>query len=816
MAKKELSFAIRVVGRATEKLEKINRKLEKLSRPINRLNDNFRTAQKSVRKYTASLDKLSDKFKSVGTAATLGLTLPLTALGASTIQTAADFQHSMTKVKTLTQGDLFHKLKQQARDFGSTTKHSATQAANAMVFYSMAGFRAREIYKSMPATLDLATAATEELSATADILSGVIRSYQIPMSKIGKTTDMLTAGFANAKMDLVMLGEALAKSGGTFNKLGVPLSELIALIGKLRDVNIDPSSIGTALATASSRLVNPVKAVKERISSLLNIDASELTTPDGKLGSFVGLLEKLETAGAKASDFYAIFGVEPGKYLMQFLNASKGIRKLQHTIENSTGITRRFAREFEKGATGSIYSFKSAIEALKISIAESGLLDFFAKVTFGLAETIQKLSKSNPALLKLTTIMAVIAGIIGPILLSIGAGIGLIATSIVALKFASIAAAAFGTSLIGILGIVVLKIGLVVGAIAAIAYIGWFVVKNWKVISTFFVDLFHGWANLVRGYFDLVLGFLKFYFVGYLKTLLWFANFLEAMWDNPTKAVKDAFNDISNTVSKFIGDTIGKFMSMFDAIMPSIKRIMNFLIDPSGKYIEFSIAEDLPDYPTPENEEVTRTIKYGQGPLLTDNIPAQEIDFNYKQPFEAEIEEQTIDLIPDFIEDLGSTISDAFESPVLLDDFIEIDIDEKILGKNIDLKPKIDFPKSSFESASLKPFGPGDFFKGRIQSFADLSKDGSKIWNTEYVNGVYVGDDTPALESLKEASNHKLDSGKVHKLFGPDSSERSQKGDKEVKVIIDFENVPKGVAARTQSRSIPLKVNMGFAMDGAR
>ncbi len=837
---KELKLSVRVVGRVTEKLEEINKKLERLTRPIAKINEHFRFAERSVRKYTNTLDQLARKFRGIGTAATLGLTLPIAAFGATTVKTAADFEHSMTKVRTLTQGDMFDQLKSQAREFGATTRHSATEAAKAMAFYSMAGFKALETFKTMPSTLALATAATEDLSTTADILSGVVRGYQIPLDDIPKTTDMLTAGFANAKMDLRTLGEALQKSGGTFNKLGVPLSELLALIGKLRDVNIDPSSIGTALTSAASRLVSPVKLVKERIQELLNIDASKLTTEQGKLGSFVDLLERLEKAGATPADFYDIFGKESGKYLIQYLQVSSGIRKLQHTIKNSTGITKRFAKEFEKGATGAMYSFKSAVEAVEISLGESGLLDYFTKSTFAFASYIQNLSRVNPALLNLATIAAVTVGIIGPMFLALATMVSTLAASIVALKFASVVAAAFGTTLLTVLGGIAFKIGLVVGAIGLVVYVGWFFYKNWSAIYDFAGKVVSGWVDLVSGYMSFVWGLIKDYLVGWFKALLWFADFLEKLWDNPKQAFIDTFEDIKNKVSEVIDTFTIKFMRMVDKVMPYVKRIMNFLIDPKGNHKEFYVAIDQPDYPSIQNEEVVRKLRYDMGPIR--KLPNETIDFNYKpNSFIPEPEKpKSIDLVPDFIDSIGSTIYDAFSKPTFdITDDINIDIDENKLGKAMKIDAKIDAPKQIAPVIPLKSFGPGDFFKSS-QIFDDRSIKGEKQWNPaipetkvvplptskivepiENVSRITTPEakmkDT--IATLKQTSEHKFEEGRVERIMDSSTTreERIEKSEKEVRIVIDFENAPKGVEVRTENKSkVPLSVNMGFAMDGNR
>ena len=273
MAKREVSFSVRAVDRATAVINKVTRSLEKSTAPLRKMEKLYDRVDKSTKKYTKTLDRLKDKLEDVGKAATIGLTLPIAAVGATSIKTAADFEQSMKKVETLTGGDMFDELKSQAREFGATTMHSASSAADAMVFFSMAGFRALETYKAMPSTLNLATAATTDLATAADVVTSVMRGYNLPVSEIEQMTDMMTGAFASAKMDLSTLGESLTKAGPLMSQIGVEFSETLAIIGKLRDAGIDASSVGTAIAGGAARLIKPVKEVSDRIKKLLKIDA---------------------------------------------------------------------------------------------------------------------------------------------------------------------------------------------------------------------------------------------------------------------------------------------------------------------------------------------------------------------------------------------------------------------------------------------------------------------------------------------------------------------------------------------------------------
>ncbi|NRA69146.1 MAG: phage tail tape measure protein [Pseudobacteriovorax sp.] len=493
MAKREVSFSVRAVDRATAVINKVTRSLEKSTAPLRKMEKLYDRADKSTKRYTKTLDRLKDKLSDIGKSATIGLTLPIAAVGATSIKTAADFEQSMKKVETLTGGEMFDELKSQAREFGATTMHSASSAADAMVFFSMAGFRALETYKAMPSTLNLATAATTDLATAADVVTSVLRGYNLPVSDIQDMTDMMTGAFASAKMDLATLGESLTKAGPLMAQIGVEFSETLAIIGKLRDAGIDASSVGTAIAGGVARLIKPVKEVSDRIKKLLKMDASELVDSNGKLGSFVGLIERLEKAGAGADDFLAIFGQEAGRYLLNLRGMSRSVRELQRTIESSTGKTKEFADAFQSGATGAMYAFRSAVEAVQISIGESGLLSDFTDLTNGVTSYIQRLSEANPAMIRLATIILGITAIIGPFTLGLAGLVATIAGAIINFKLLTVVLAMMGTTVGAAFAAIALKALIIGTVIGGLVYAGWWLYDNWNKI----IDTIGGWIDYV-------------------------------------------------------------------------------------------------------------------------------------------------------------------------------------------------------------------------------------------------------------------------------------------------------------------------------
>ncbi len=97
----------------------------------------------------AKIDAVGDKLQSVGSKVEdtgkkfLPVTAAVTGLGTAAVKTAADFDAEMSKVAAISgaTGDDFDQLRAKAREMGAKTKFSASEAASAMEYMAMAGWK---------------------------------------------------------------------------------------------------------------------------------------------------------------------------------------------------------------------------------------------------------------------------------------------------------------------------------------------------------------------------------------------------------------------------------------------------------------------------------------------------------------------------------------------------------------------------------------------------------------------------------------------------------------------------------------------------
>ena len=74
-------------------------------------------------------------------------------------------------------GDDFDSLRAKAREMGSKTKFSATEAAQALQFMSMAGWKTSDMLDGIEGIMNLAAASGEDLATTSDIVTDALTAF---------------------------------------------------------------------------------------------------------------------------------------------------------------------------------------------------------------------------------------------------------------------------------------------------------------------------------------------------------------------------------------------------------------------------------------------------------------------------------------------------------------------------------------------------------------------------------------------------------------------------------------------------------------
>ena len=373
------------------------------------------TAENKTQKAFKSIKK---SLKSVGgSAAALGKNIstkmlaPMGAFAGFSLKTAGDFESAMNKVSAISgsTGETLKALENQAKELGRTTQFSASEAADAMGFLSMAGFDAQKTMAAMPGILDLAAASSTDLATTADIASNILSGLGMEASKTGQLADVMAKATASANLNVLELGEAMKMAAPMADAANLSLEGMTAIMGKMADAGIKGTMAGTAVKAGITKLLNPTK----QVSAALDGMGVSVSNSDGSMRNFIDILADLEKAGAGASEFTRIFGERAGPALLASTKQGVGaIKELKTKLQDAGGTAKTMADTQMKGLNGSIKKLKSAFEGLQLAVANSGLLEWATKMTDKLTAFMAKISGTGGAMSGLGSDIAAFAAVI--------------------------------------------------------------------------------------------------------------------------------------------------------------------------------------------------------------------------------------------------------------------------------------------------------------------------------------------------------------------------------------------------------------------
>ncbi len=360
----------------------------------------------------------------------------------SVVRTLADFSQAMSTIRAVTGATetQFQQLRQEAKKLGASTRFSATEAADGMLFLSRAGFEVNEVLAAIGPTLDLATAGALGLGRAADIASNILQGFRLEADETTRVVDVLAFTANNANTTVEQLGDAMKFVAPVAAGLGVSVEETAAALGALSDAGLQASLAGTGLRRVLSELESPnIKTIQ--ILKLLGLTTDEVRISQVGLTAAV---EALADAGIDTGLALELFGDRGGPAFEVLSSSIPKIKELFEEIKNGGGTARRTAKIMDENLQGALRAVRSAFEAVVIAFGDLGAESALEGFLRALATALRFLA-DNAEILRavLIAIVVVLATRFGPALLRGTAalfgftkGVTLATVGLKALKFA--------------------------------------------------------------------------------------------------------------------------------------------------------------------------------------------------------------------------------------------------------------------------------------------------------------------------------------------------------------------------------------------
>lgn len=326
--------------------------------------------QKSVTNTLGQAAGLSMNMGYAGAAVAGGASAALTAVGVGAASTFATFDDQMRKVQAVTEAtdEQFQQLTSTAKTLGATTSFTAQESAQAMIYLGQAGFDANQIIAAMPATLNLARGSMTDLATTADIMSNIMNSFQIPAENTAYAADVLAAAANWTNTNVTELGNAMKYTAPLAYQMGWSLEETAASAGLLSNAGIKSSMAGTVLRNAIARLISPTDAAVQILQKYgLTMDAV-----NPKTHNLASILGTLQSVGMSSGDVMELFGMRAGPGMLALLNqGTEAIRNMEMELQNSQGYAQSAADAMDAGFGGALREAENALEAMQLSLGQA-------------------------------------------------------------------------------------------------------------------------------------------------------------------------------------------------------------------------------------------------------------------------------------------------------------------------------------------------------------------------------------------------------------------------------------------------------------
>ena len=131
-------------------------------------------------------------------------------IGKSVIATGEQFTASMSEVGAISgaTAEEMELLEQTAREYGATTKFSASESAQALKYMALAGWDTQQSIESLGSVLDLAAAGNMDLARASDIVTDYITAFGLSAQDSSHFVDVMAYAMSNSNTNVEQLGEA--------------------------------------------------------------------------------------------------------------------------------------------------------------------------------------------------------------------------------------------------------------------------------------------------------------------------------------------------------------------------------------------------------------------------------------------------------------------------------------------------------------------------------------------------------------------------------------------------------------------------------
>lgn len=296
------------------------------------------------------------------------------------VEIGSNFEAQMSKVQAISgaSGSDLDALTSKAREMGSSTKFTATEAGEALEYMAMAGWKTTDMIDGLEGIMYLAAASGEDLGTTSDIVTDALTAFGMEAKDSGHFADILATASSSANTNVAMMGETFKYVAPVAGSMGISAEDAAEAIGLMANAGIKSSQAGTSLRSILTRLATDAGASSTKLGALGTLTEKlgvQFYNADGSVRNLNDVLAdaRVAWAGLSAEEQTnygkTIAGQNALSGWLALMNAApEDIGKLQSALENCDGAAEKMASTMNDNLLGDIAIMQSAAEELGLKV----------------------------------------------------------------------------------------------------------------------------------------------------------------------------------------------------------------------------------------------------------------------------------------------------------------------------------------------------------------------------------------------------------------------------------------------------------------
>lgn len=377
-------------GETSDEARELARQIQDLSSELHENKTKLSDAEYAANKLDNSLEEVESSAKKADDGFTM-FKATLANLAADAIMRAVDgiknlvgnvielgqnFTSTMSEVSAISgaTGEDFEKLEACAREYGATTVFSASNAAEALKYMSLAGWDADQSTSALGGVLNLAAASGMELGAASDMVTDYLSAFAMEAGDAAYFADLLSYAQSHSNTTAEALGEAYKNCAANLNAAGQDVETVTSLLEGMANQGYKGSEAGTAMAAIMRDITNGMKdgAIKIGETSVAVMDAQ------GNFRDLTDILTEVEAAtngmgdAERAVALSSTFTADSTKGLNLILNEGMdNIAGYEEELRGASGSAEEMANIMNDNLSGDVAAMNSAFEELGLKIYDA-------------------------------------------------------------------------------------------------------------------------------------------------------------------------------------------------------------------------------------------------------------------------------------------------------------------------------------------------------------------------------------------------------------------------------------------------------------